>query len=753
MAIFPDKDKDKDPYDQEILSAYKHLVRPLRRLSKADRRTIRKAFEMAWKAHETQKRKSGEPYILHPLEVARILVVEMGLEDTTGVICALLHDVVEDTEIELADIKREFGNKAMNIIDGLTKISASPELDGEMVSQQAETFRKILLTISNDVRVVLIKLADRLHNMRTMGAMREESMRKITSETLYIYAPLAHRLGLYESKTELEDLSFKFSNPTLYKEISEKVEAKKERSQKYIDIFIQEIKQRLKENGLKFIVKSRFKSIYSIYTKMQRKKLPFEEIYDIYAVRIILTSKPDQERENCWRAYSVISNLYRPNPKRLRDWITVPKENGYESLHTTLMGDEGKWVEVQIRTERMDDIAEKGIAAHWKYKDNGEVQDELLTEWIGRIREILQNPDLNALEAVTEFQANLVPQDVFVYTPRGELVRLPFNSTVLDFAYKIHTNIGDTAIGAKVNTQVVPLNTKVRPGDQVEIINTNKVQVKEEWLRFVHTPRAKDSIRTTLRKEKKKIVNKGKAAFHWKARTYGVDEHHPYFQELLTYFMLPDAETFFYRLGSHNIDTEEIQRFIDLKREGKEIKPKESLPNSNGHALESMGVDPDMLVVGEKMNIDNTVLSSCCNPIPGDEILGYDDGRHIQIHRATCKNAIQLMSSFGSRIIKANWHSHATDSVEFLVAIQVRGLDKKGVLIEIIRIISQRMKLNMRGVTIESEGGMFEGLFKVFVCSSQEMNKLIDNLAKLDHIYTVGRVDTHQDYTVQPLKN
>ena len=740
---------EQDPYEQEIIRAYRRLLRPLGHLPKADRKLIRKAFEMARDAHASQKRKSGEPYILHPLEVARIVAVELGIDDPTSVICALLHDAVEDTEIELEDIQREFGNQAMHIINGLTKIATGPGLDPSVQSKQAETFRKILLTISDDIRVVLIKLADRLHNMRTMGAMREEKMRKITAETLYIYAPLAHRLGLYEIKTELEDLSFRFSNPQLYEQISEQLENKKKEARLYISRFIRSLRTGLRGSDFAYTVKSRFKSIYSIYSKMQRKNLPFEEIFDIYAIRIILKSSPEREREDCWRVYSTISNLYRPNPKRLRDWITVPKENGYESLHTTLMGPNGQWVEVQIRTTRMDDIAEKGIAAHWKYKEDGTVQDELLTEWIGRIRDILKNPDLDALEAVTEFKARLTPEDVFAYTPKGELVRLPFHSTALDFAYKIHTNIGNTAIGAKINTHTVPLDTQVKPGDQVEIINSKKVQVKEDWLRIVQTHKAKDSIRAVLRKERRKVIESGRELFIRGATPYGIDDSHHIFRELLAYFALPDADAFFYRLGKHSIDTEKIQEFIRLKEAGEEILPLDQEQEATqDHGLH---VDMDKLVLTDEMNIDKTALATCCHPIPGDEILGYNEGEVLIIHRATCENAIKLMAEFGSRIVNAKWHSKASDNVEFLVAIRVTGLDKQGMLIDLIRIISQKMKLNMRGVTIESHDGMFDGLFRLFVGSSEELNRLVTNIKKLQNVYSVGRVDPHHENSLTAL--
>ncbi|MEM6805438.1 MAG: RelA/SpoT family protein, partial [Bacteroidota bacterium] len=562
-------------YEKLILRAYRHIIRPMRNTSRSEKAIIRKAFEMARDAHDGVKRKSGEPYILHPLEVAKIVVVEMGLEDTTSVICALLHDTVEDTNLELADIKREFGNKAMAIIDGLTKISGTALDQVEISSKQAENFRKILLTISDDVRVVMIKLADRLHNMRTLGSMRQEKMLKIASETLYIYAPLAHRLGLYEIKTELEDLSFKFREPARYERIKKKLEAIRAEDQNYIDRFIKGIKKVLSPMDINFQVKSRFKSIYSVYSKMIRKELPFEEIYDKYAIRIILETREGSEREDCWFVYSLISGLYQPNPKRLRDWITIPKDNGYESLHTTLMGPEGKWVEVQIRTKRMDDIAEKGIAAHWKYKDDGEQQEEFITEWIGQIRNILQNPSLNALEAVREFQENLQPNDVYVFTPKGEMIRLPIHSTALDFAYKIHSNIGHEAIGAKINNRVVTLETEVRPGDQVEIITSKKQKPKKDWLRFVSTAKARDQIKLALRKERQDFIDQGRQLFLWKSRQYGVDEKHAMMKEILTHFKYPDVEELFFAIGSHQIDTKRIPEFIELKKAGKELDTSE----------------------------------------------------------------------------------------------------------------------------------------------------------------------------------
>ena len=734
-------------YDQQILRAYRSIIRAMRDTSRTEKLTIRKAFEMARDAHAGVRRKSGEPYILHPLAVARIVVIEMGLEDTTSVVCALLHDTVEDTNIELSDIQREFGNKAKEIIDGLTKISGTANLE-TMNSAQAENFRKILLTISDDIRVVLIKLADRLHNMRTLGSMKQEKMLKITSETLYIYAPLAHRLGLYEIKTELEDLSFKYSQSAKYHEIEEKLRANREYAEAYIDRFIKGIRRAIKPFGLNFTVKSRFKSIYSIYNKMIRKDLPFEEIYDTYAIRIILETREGREREDCWYVYSIISGLYRPNPKRLRDWITVPKDNGYESLHTTLMGPDAQWVEVQIRTTRMDDIAEKGIAAHWKYKDNGERQEEFLTEWISQIRNILQNPSLNALEAVREFRENLQPNDVFVFTPKGELMRLPSKSTVLDFAYKIHTRIGDTAIGAKLNNEVVTLERELKPGDQVEILTSKKQKPKKEWLRFARTVRAKDAIKHALKKERREIVEQGRLLFLWRARQYDVDERHPYMNELLAYFMLPNVEEFFYALGAHKIDTRKITEFIELKKAGQDvddayIKAWEKQQKERNATLEDYGVNADALVLGRQQNIDQYVLGECCSPLPGDEILGFDEGSRVVIHRTSCQKAISLMSQFGANIINAKWADQS--DISFLAAVKVVGLDKQGMLNDIIRIISLRMKLNIRKVTIESKEGIFEGVFSLYVKNMHELEQLMGRIESLQNVYTVSRFDNHTE--------
>ena len=734
-------------YDKKLELEFEALLADLASLTEKELNDISRAYRFAKQAHEGVRRKSGEPYIFHPMAVARIVVHEMGLEDPVSIMSALLHDVVEDTRYELADMEREFGPKVREIIDGLTKISGSVGLASSLTvssSSQAENFRKVLLTISNDIRVILVKLADRLHNMRTMSAMRQEKMLKKTSETLYIYAPLAHRLGLYEIKTEMEDLALKYSQPNVYADIQQKINESKMEAQAYIDRFISGIRKQLEPTGLRFEVKSRFKSVHSIYSKMLRKKVPFEEIFDLYAIRIILETRPEQEKQDCWYVYALLTSRYRPNPKRIRDWISVPKANGYESLHTTVLGPEGKWVEVQIRTLRMDDIAEKGIAAHWKYKEEKETSEGVINNWIGQVREILENPSLDALEALVEFKENLQPDDVFVFTPKGEMVRMPSRATVLDFAYKIHSNIGDTAIGAKLNNQVVTLDSILKPGDQVEVITSRKQRPREDWLRIVKTARAKNSIKNSLRRKRKEDEEKGKRIFKWRARKYALDENHPYMKELLAYFMVPSMEEFYIRLGRRQINIAKIADFISLKEEGKEIASEYIEEWERKHKAAKMrepnqGVDSAMLEMGTDQLFDNYELADCCNPIRGDEILGYATGDVVEIHRTSCDLAIAHLSQHGDRTIRAKWSKDPNQEVTFLASIKVVGVDKQGMLAELIRVITMLMKLNITRVTIESQEGLFEGLFSLYVSNLQELEEVIARLKTLPHVYSVSR--------------
>lgn len=739
-------------YQKQILEEFQQLNRHLRNkgMSRPDRTMVRRAFEFAQKAHEGVKRKSGEPYILHPLSVARIVVEEMGLVDVVSASAAFLHDVVEDTDFELRDIEREFGSKTMQIIDGLTKIKGSMMAgQPEVISKQAENFRKVLLTIADDIRVVLVKLADRLHNMRTLGAMRQESKLKIASETLYIYAPLAHRLGLYEIKTELEELAFFHSQENKYREVAAKLEAEKAEMRDYIARFINGIRSALRPTGLDFEVRHRFKSIYSIYLKMLRKNLAFEDIYDKYAIRIILQTREGIERTDCWRVYSIISELYTPNPMRLRDWITVPKENGYESLHTTLGGPENRWVEVQIRTTRMDEVAEKGVAAHWKYKDNGEAIEQPFTDWIAQIRNILANPSRDALEAVQDFKENLKPNDVYVFTPAGEMLRLPVGSSVLDFAYKIHSDVGNSAIGAKVGNRVVSLEYRLRAGEMVEVLTSRKGEPKKEWLHMVQTPRAKDHIKAFLRKQRRELIDKGRDLFRWRARQYGIDEQHPYMKELLAFFMEPTPNEFYHALATRRIAPEKIAEFIEFKKSGKELDSESlaawDLKRRQMEArFEEAGIDPDHLILSKDAKIESYKLAKCCNPLPGDDILGFNTDQGVVIHRTACPKALQLMSSFGSQIIQARW-ADGQCGIAFLAAFRVVGLDKQGMLLDLIRVISQRKKINIRKVSIESQDTLFEGIFHLYVSNLEELSKLMSDLQELPNVYTVNRLEFGQE--------
>mgnify|MGYP006269823103 CR=1 FL=1 len=738
-------------YRTDIANALNHMNRHTRSLPRSERNLLRKAYEYAAAAHDGVKRKSGEPYITHPLAVARILYEEMGLIDVTSLACALLHDVVEDTETTLDDIEREFNPTIRQIIDGLTKIAGAGSVSQQngLESVQAENFRKVLLTIADDIRVVLIKLGDRLHNMRTLGAQAPHKKFKIASETLYIYAPLAHRLGLYEIKTELEDLAFEHSQPQTYETLASKLEATKEEASEYIAQFIDSVDKVLKPTGLKYEIRSRFKSIYSIYMKMLRKAETFEEIYDKYAIRIILETREGKERDDCWNVYSAVSGLYKPNPKRLRDWISFPKGNGYESLHTTLLGPGNHWVEVQIRTTRMHEIAEKGIAAHWKYKESGELLEESLTDWIAQVREILANPSADALEAVRSFKENLQPNDVYVFTPKGEMMRLPVGATVLDFAYKIHTDVGNTAIGAQVGSEVVNVDYQLRPGDMVEVLTSRKGAPKREWLLYARTPRARDQIRTYLRRERNRLVERGRNLFHWRARQYGVDENHPYMKELLAFFLKPTKDEFYYALATHSIDTAKVQEFINLKKEGREISSEyveawEAKLREMNHRLEEAGVDPDMLILGKDQRIDSYRRAKCCNPVPGDDIMGFDIEDQVEIHRVQCPKAIQMMTQFGSRIIKARW-AKDQEAVAFLTAVKVVGVDRQGMLLDILRVITSRMRLNIRKVSIESMGGLFEGIFHIYVSDLKELDHVIKQLKQNSHVHSVNRLENEAD--------
>ncbi|HEY1025220.1 MAG TPA: bifunctional (p)ppGpp synthetase/guanosine-3',5'-bis(diphosphate) 3'-pyrophosphohydrolase, partial [Sphingobacteriaceae bacterium] len=694
---------DLEAEKKEILKRYRALLRACRStLQKGDKRMIRRAFDMALDSHKDMRRKSGEPYIYHPIAVAQIAAEEIGL-GTTSIVCALLHDVVEDTDITLEDIEREFGKKVAKIIDGLTKISGVFDYNSSL---QAENFRKMLLTLADDVRVILIKLADRLHNMRTMDFMPRDKQLKISSETIYLYAPLAHRLGLYAMKSELEDLSMKYMEPETYKFIATKLNEKKAERELYVKNFVEPIKDILVEQGLEAMVYGRPKSIHSIWNKMRKKSIPFEEVYDLFAIRIILDSKPEQEKSDCWKAYSIVTDLYRPNPDRLRDWVSSPKANGYESLHTTVMGPKGQWVEVQIRTTRMNEIAEKGFAAHWKYKESS--ADSGLDQWIQKVRELLSNPEANALDFLDDFKMNLFSDEIFIFTPKGALKQLPVGATALDFAFEIHSDIGASCIGAKVNHKLVPLSYKLLNGDQVEIITSSKQTPKEDWLSFVVTAKAKSRIKSSLKEEKRRIAEDGKEILERKMKSLKITYNSDNINKLTYYLKLPSSQDLFYNVAKGTIDLQHIKEFVaaEKNQDTHSIEKQESA-QIEGLLKKVKAKDSDTLLIGEDMQKIDYKLSNCCNPIPGDDVFGFitvNEG--IKIHRTNCPNAAKLMSSYGYRIVKAKWTSQK--ELAFLTGLQITGFDDMGLINNITTIISSDFKVNMRSITVDTNDGIFE---------------------------------------------
>jgi GTP pyrophosphokinase len=730
---------DLETEKKEILKRYRALLRACRRtLEKGDKILIRKAFDIALEAHKNMRRKSGEPYIYHPIAVAHICAEEIGL-GTTSVVCALLHDVVEDTDLTLDDIRGLFGEKEAKIIDGLTKISG---VFDQSSSLQAENFRKMLLTLSEDVRVILIKLADRLHNMRTLESMKRDKQLKIASETLYLYAPLAHRLGLNAIKTELEDLGLKYTEPDVYNDILQRLKEGESDRKKFISKFIEPIKEILDEQGLKAKIIGRPKSIYSIHNKIKNKGVPFEEIYDLFAIRIIIDTSPEAEKSDCWRVYSIVTDFYHPSPDRLRDWISTPKANGYESLHTTVMGPNGKWVEVQIRTVRMDELAEKGYAAHWKYKDSA--NENQLDDWIRKIREILENPQDNALEFLDDFKLNLFAEEIFAFTPKGEMKTLPVNATALDFAFDIHTKVGEKCIGAKVNHKLVPLSYKLKSGDQVEVLTSSKQTPKEDWLGYVVTARAKSKIKTALKEEKRKISEEGREMLERKFNHLKIDFTVQNINELANYFKLPSSQELFYRVAVGNINLKHLKNF---RQEHGKIIHKTSSGSSKkadtSQSLEQMVTaargKSDMLVIGENLQKIDYKLSPCCTPIPGDDVFGFitiNEG--IKIHRVNCPNAIQLLSNYAYRVVKAKWTSQ--ELISFLSGIRITGIDEVGLVNNITRIISSELNVNMRSISFDTNDGTFEGTVMVFVHDTNHLTELMKKLRKVHGVLTVSRI-------------
>ncbi len=730
---------DLEAERQEILRQYRRLLRTAKPyLQGNDAKLIKKAFNQSLEAHKDMRRKSGEPYILHPLAVAQIAVEEIGL-GTTSIVAALLHDVVEDTPTEISDVERDFGPKVARIVDGLTKISGVFE---QGTSEQAENFRKMLLTLSEDVRVILIKLADRLHNMRTLDSMPRHKQLKIASETIYLYAPLAHRLGLYAIKTELEDLHLKYTDTEIYAELKGKVKQSQSARNRFIKEFVMPIDDELKAQGFSYEIKGRPKSIYSILKKMRKQNVTFEEVYDLFAIRVILDVPHDQEKAACWQVYSIVTDFYQPNPDRLRDWVSTPKANGYESLHTTVMSHPGQWVEVQIRSRRMDDIAEKGYAAHWKYKDTGSLQPESTLEaWVNRVREMLETNNSSALEFMDEFRQNLFVKEVYTFTPKGKLIILPEKATALDFAFEIHTHIGLRCLGAKVNQKLEPFSYKLRNGDQVEILTSHKQKPTADWLNYVITSKAKTRIKDFLRDDKRSKADDGKFILEKRLELIGVDNTPENFQRLLTYFNAPNAQDFYYRLAMGQLDGREIRENL-FRNEGM-ITPRPSMlePKKFDSEIQKIrGVHPNLLVVGERTDKFNHSLARCCNPIPGDDVFGFETETGLIIHRTSCHRAVDLMSNYGNRIVRAKW----TDQLElaFLAGIRFKGSDRVGIVNDVTRIISTALKVNMRSITVEANDGFFEGQILVFVNDTDHLDKLIHRLNKVNGVLQVDRFDS-----------
>jgi len=724
---------------KEIISRYRRLLRKAKPILKeGDARLIKRAFTISLEAHKDMRRKSGEPYIFHPLTVAEICVEEIGL-GTTSIIAALLHDVVEDTDFQLTDIERIFGKKIARIVDGLTKIRGVFEYG---TSQQAENFRKMLFTLSEDVRVILIKLADRLHNMRTLDSMPRNKQLKVSSETIYLYAPLAHRLGLNAIKSELEDLYLRFTDNAVYTEIANKIDETKASRTKFIKQFVQPIKDELDKLKIDYEIKSRPKSMFSIWNKMRKQGIPFEEVYDLFAVRFILDAPLEQEKSYCWQVYSIVTDYYTPNPDRLRDWISTPRTNGYESLHTTVMAKNGQWVEVQIRTQRMDEIAEKGYAAHWKYKDTAANHESNLEKWLVRVRELLERQDLTALEFVDDFRGNLFSEEVFVFTPRGELKTLPVGSTALDFAFDIHTDIGAKCIGAKVNQKLVPINNVLKNGDQIEILTSAKQKPNEDWLRFVVSPKAKAKIKELLKEDKKHIAEDGKETLLRKLKHLKIEPSSQVYEQLLSYFNVTSKLDLHFKFGKGLITPNDLKRFAEFKPTSP-AKPKINHPDTKAveQEIRTKGRYDDILLIGEDMDVVEYKLAKCCTPIPGDEVFGFVTvSEGIKIHRTNCPNATELLANHGNRVIKAKWTSQ--HEVAFLTGLKIVGTDRVGLINDVSKIISEELKVNMSSLSFNSEHGIFNGEIMLYVNDTRHLDLLIGKLEKVEGVVKVARFDS-----------
>jgi guanosine-3',5'-bis(diphosphate) 3'-pyrophosphohydrolase len=726
--------------NKQIARQYKELLKiSYRTLSADDKKLIRQAFDIAVDAHKNQRRKSGEAYIFHPIAVAKIVASEIGL-DAVSIAAALLHDVVEDTEYSIKDIEQLFGETVARIVDGLTKISALEEKEKD-VSLQAENFRRMLLTLNEDVRVIIIKIADRLHNMQTMESMRADKQVKIASETLYIYAPLAHRIGLYNIKTELEDLGLKYTEPEVYNDILSKVKESKEEQDAYIASFKKVIEDSLSAEGVECEIKGRPKSIFSIRRKMQKQNIAYEEVYDKFAVRIIYKSSTKDEKFLAWKIYSIVTDHFRPNPTRMRDWISSPKSTGYEALHITVIGPKGRWVEVQIRSERMNEIAEKGYAAHYKYK-NKEEEDNSLDMWLNRLQEALESSESNAVDFVEQFKLNLYAKEIFVFTPKGDLISLPKGATALDFAFGIHTEVGLKTRGTRVNGRLVPLSTELKSGDQVEVIMSESAKANANWLDYTTTGRAKSKIKSALREESKKIANDGKEILKRKLRSMKLSLDEKTLNELVSYFKLKTSLDLFYRVGNGNLDNQSLRDFA-ASRNNKFMSffkgRMRKAPLKEEVEKEELTEKFDQLVFGKEEEKLDYTMANCCNPIPGDKVFGFvtvNDG--IKVHKNNCPNAVQLQSNYTYRIIQAKWID--SSQRDFKAKIQISGIDNLGLVNEITKLISNSLNVNMKSISFDSDDGVFNGTIVVIVKNKNILNDIISKIKKINGIDKVTRV-------------
>ena len=735
---------DIEQENKAIAKEYKELLRiSYQTLSIDDKKLIRKAFDVAVDAHKDQRRKSGEAYIFHPIAVAKIVAAEIGL-GATSIAAALMHDVVEDTDITTEDIEQMFNPKIAQIVEGLTKI-AKVKTDNE-ISMQAENFRKMLLTLNDDVRVILIKIADRLHNMQTMESMVDYKQAKIASETLYIYAPLAHRLGLYNIKNQLEDLGLKYTEPAVYESILSKMKESKEEQDAYIKSISDVLKTSLNNEGIEYVIKGRPKSIYSIRRKMLNQGVSFDEVYDKFALRIIYKANPQEEKFLAWKIYSIVTDHYRPSPSRLRDWISSPKSTGYEALHITVMGPKGRWVEIQVRSERMDEIAEKGYAAHYKYK-HGTSEEHGLETWLNLLKEALENTSGNAVDFVEDFKLNLYSKEIYVFTPKGEIKSLPKGATSLDFAFSIHSEIGMHTRGTRVNGKLVPLNHVLNSGDQVEVITSANQKPNPHWLEYVTTSRARNKIKSVLNESTKKIAEEGKELLTRKLRHLKVTLNENTVNELVSYFKLKTSLDLFYRVGVGTIDNQQLKDFAAMKSNTlmnffkNKIKRAPNVPQEQIQK-EEISRNYDLLVFGKNEDKLDYKLSSCCNPIPGDDVFGFitiNEG--IKVHKKDCPNAIRLQSNYAYRIITAKWIDSSQE--EFKAILKITGMDTLGLTNELTKVISNIMHVNIQSISLNGNAGVFNGQLTVVVQNNTILKKLIDNIKKIDGIDKVTRVSNN----------